>query len=523
MHKIESIPTTLTPYASSLTRDYLDGKEIGVTHDPVIDYSGIEKLAHSRSMSPEKRKILASRLHEQYEADGIDLDKSSMVYANIESLTNPKVFTFTTGQQLHIFLGPLFFIYKIKSLLRHVQNFNALNHGLKAVPIFWMASEDHDFEEINYVKLYGEVYRWEAKAGNAVGRMTCEGLLDVLNKLEERADKTEENSKFYGLFRKHYQPGTTLSAATRGLLHALFGDKGLLILNPDDKILKSEFKELAVSELVNRTLNTHYNLEKNKLKLAGYKPKVNALEINYFWFDNEQRAKLKTSERGFVETESGEILSLEHIENHIENLSPNVLARPLYQECILPNLLYLGGNAEIEYWLPIKSSFEALGLSFPALWLRDSVIYLSEKNVKLLQENNLSPGHLFQSESELATHYFNQENETETEMDSKLMRLAESLDAFGSDDFIKKLNSGKVFKEINEMKKAVKRLESIIEDEKIEFKKQDPNFKRLLKLKEQNFDSKPEREFYFISNYSALNWNTTEESSFISTCQILKM
>ncbi len=516
MPEKDFIPITETPYASKLAKDYLLGNDIGINNPIIKNYDGLIEIAKAKSFNENKRKSLADALLNQYSKDEVELNLDSKVYQNIQFLKEPSTFTFTTGQQIHILLGPLFFIYKIQSLLRHVTNFNALSKGYKAVPVFWMATEDHDLEEINYVKLYGETFSWQAESGNTVGRISCKGLPELIDQIEARADKTVENKKYFSLFRKHYSNEKTLAAATRSLLNEIFGMDGLIIIDPDDKTLKRHFAEIAKREIEEKILFNSYNAQNNILKKKGYEPKVNAQEINYFWLENSRRVKLKIKDGIITKSDSDEQLTLDQIIQNIEKLSPNVITRAFYQETILPNLLYIGGNAEIEYWLPLQESFKKLNLQFPALIQRDSVLNISIKNLDTIEKAGFHWPQLFNSEKEIIKNYSTITSHESFSIDEKLETLLKYFQILQAEINKSKIKTGQVFKEINDIQKGIVRLSKLISDEKVKLQKNDPLLNRVLKIKEKLFDKRLERDDFVVGNFDVLDNKILNHSEFYS-------
>jgi bacillithiol biosynthesis cysteine-adding enzyme BshC len=514
----EYIPITETPYVSKLAKDYLLGKDIGINNPLVTDYEGILELAKVRNFSETSRNTLVKALLNQYDQDGIPLGKNSKVYQNIISFKESNTFSFTTGQQIHIFLGPLFFIYKIQSLLRHVKNFNALSNTIKAVPVFWMASEDHDLEEINFVKLYGEKYTWEAESGDAVGRIRCEGLPELIDRLENRADKTEENKKLYSLFRKYYTNDKALAAASRGLLNEIFGEEGLVIIDPDDKILKKSFSGIAKKEIEEKILFNSYNEQNRLLKRHGFEPRVKAQEINFFWLENSKRIKLKVKNEKIVKGDSEEELSIDQILTKIENLSPNVITRPLYQETILPNLLYLGGAAEVEYWLSLQDAFKMLGLKYPALIQRDSVMQLSIKNIDFIEKIGFDWKQLFKKESDLVDDYQKISNTNSFVLKEKVNIIQANVKHLGDQFTLNEIKSGLVFKELHELQKGITRLTKLLSEEELKRSMENPVLKKLFKLKERSFNTRQEREIYLVADPDKL---TLALSSYVKCSSFL--
>jgi bacillithiol biosynthesis cysteine-adding enzyme BshC len=493
-----SIPVIKTPYVSKLAKDYLSGNNLGGLNPGIPNLEQLQAKANERVFAQESRTVLVEALLNQYKNDGVSLSEDSEVLKNIQSLLLPNTFSVTTGQQIHIFLGPLFFVYKIQSLLALAKRFNSNTSSQTVVPVFWMASEDHDLAEINYVKLYGETYSWEPTAGNAVGRITCDGLPEIINRLEARADKNAENEALYALFRKHYVDGKKLSAATRSLLHELFEDQGLIIIDPDDSSLKKQFLPAIKQEIEDKILFNSGKEQTKILKQNGYEPRVNAQEINFFWLDDNQRVKLKVKNNQIFKDNTEVEISKEEIYATPEKISPNVLTRPLYQETILPNILYLGGSAEIEYWLPLQEAFKQLGLQYPLLMQRDSMLILSSKNLEAIEKNGFVWNELFQSEQEIAKVFFAKHEHESGKITSLIAGMQNHLDELKT-DLEKKETPGIVHREVNELQKGIAKLARIISEEELKVQKENVTVSKLLKLKVKFFDSKQERDEFVIS------------------------
>ncbi len=119
-----------------------------------------------KSFPDETRKILVDTLKKQYS----NLPLSSAVTNNIDALKDSKTFTVVTGHQLNVFTGPLYFIFKIVTVINTCRQLQKEYPGYKFVPVYWMASEDHDYEEIKSFRLYGKKYTWQTEQSGAVGR-----------------------------------------------------------------------------------------------------------------------------------------------------------------------------------------------------------------------------------------------------------------------------------------------------------------------------------------------------------------
>ncbi len=334
-----------------------------------------EKLSNSID-----RELLADIILEQYERINLAKDFPK-VYENVEILRDKSSFTVTTGHQLCLFTGPLFFIYKIVNTLRLAEELTE-ETGNPIVPIFWMATEDHDFEEVNHV-WYGDIkYTWEKDAGDAVGRMSTEGVSQVISNLQKATGDNRHVSDLLALFERCYRSGKSLAEATRELATELFGKYGLVVLDADDARLKSKMIEVFKSEMVER--ETPSLLESSsELLEKNYFSQVTPRDINLFYLRDGERYRLTELDGKIVTVDGPHIWNVQEViselEAHPERFSPNVILRPLYQEMILPNLCYIGGGGELAYWLQLKPLFDYWKVTFPILRLRNSVGFIRRR------------------------------------------------------------------------------------------------------------------------------------------------
>ena len=302
-----------------------------------------------------------------------------------------------------MFTGPLYFLYKIISTINLTKELKEKHPENDFVPIYWMATEDHDFEEINYFNFKGRKFRWNAASTGPVGRLSTEGLSDFFEiyKQELGAGKNAETIKT--LFEASYLKHSNLADATRFLANELFGELGLVILDGDNPNLKRTFIPYIKEELLSQT--SYKEVTKTTEKLKDYTIQVNPREINLFYVEDNLReriilenGKYKVNNTKIEYTET-EILTL--LDTNPEKFSPNVIMRPLYQEVILPNLCYIGGGGEIAYWLELKSFFDAVNVTFPMLLLRNSALLVTEKQTKKADKLGLSWANLFSKQEDL--------------------------------------------------------------------------------------------------------------------------
>jgi uncharacterized protein YllA (UPF0747 family) len=160
---------------------------------------------------------------------------------NIKLLNNLNTFTITTGHQLNLFTGPLYFLYKIVSTINLCKELKSEFPEHDFVPIYWMATEDHDFEEINYFNFKHKKISWNRESFGPVGRLSSDGLEAVFAVFESEIGLGKNAEGLKNLFKKAYLEHTNLADATRFLANELFSKEGLVIIDADKSDLKKSF------------------------------------------------------------------------------------------------------------------------------------------------------------------------------------------------------------------------------------------------------------------------------------------
>ena len=361
-----------------------------------------DQLAEKKATyAPEARKRLVRALRDQY---GLAPEPEPAIENNLLLLAEPTTFTVTTGHQLNLLTGPLYFIYKIASAIKLSRDLKAKYPQYDFVPVYWMATEDHDFAEINHLSLFGKTYAWDAaNTGGPVGRLPLDGLSEqLLSQLPPEVPAA---------FHKAYTESKTLAEATRKLADALFGEFGLVTLDADRPALKQALVPLLEKEIREQTSNAAVQATNARLTAAGYKPQVYSRPINLFFLTDEgKRERLEPDASGADCVEvtirntakchsQAELLALAR--QHPEQFSPNVVLRPVYQEMLLPNLAYIGGAAEVAYWFQLKDVFAAFGVPMPMVLPRNSAEYISRANAGKLKKLGLTTHEIFRPLPEL--------------------------------------------------------------------------------------------------------------------------
>ena len=364
---------------NQLALDYLNQND--KLSDLISDFPNLKNFKNQIERKS-KDSIDRNLLYDVLKSQNSNLILSELSLSNLEDIRDKKTFTISTGHQLCLFTGPLYFIYKIISAINLVKQLKANYDNYNFVPIFWLASEDHDFNEINSINLFNKKITWQKNQDGPVGRMKLEGLDDVLNQLEDLISKDEKSIELLDFFRKSYLENNNLADATRYLVNHIFGEYGILIIDGDDRRLKNKFIDV-IDEDINK--NSFYKIinSTNKKLLQEYHTQAHVRPINFFRLLNDKRDRITNN------------ISRDEIIKSPESFSPNVLLRPLYQEMILPNLAYIGGGSEIAYWLQTYDVFKTFSTSFPILLMRNSVLILNSKQSSKIESLNLTVNDFF--------------------------------------------------------------------------------------------------------------------------------
>ncbi len=397
------IPYKETGYFTKTACDYLSQtEEIRSFYGNFPDLKGFEKQIKLKqsSFGRHSRNILVEVLETQYQ----DLKISKSTGQNIQSLIEDNTFTITTGHQLNLFTGPLYFLYKIFSTINLCEKLKKELPKFNFVPIYWMATEDHDFEEINFFNFNQKKVTWKRNSKGAVGRLSTKGLSQIYDMFAVELGKSKNAEYLANLFNESYLQYDNLTEATRYLANELFNEYGLVIIDGDDKRLKEQFIPYIENELTAQTCFNNVSSTINELS-KNYEIQVNPREINLFYLTDQIRERIilkngiySTVDHQFSWTKEE---MLKHVQEKPERFSPNVVMRPLYEEIVLPNLCYIGGGGELAYWFELKSYFEVEKIPFPILLLRNSALIISKTQAKKLRKLNISMTEIFLKQHDL--------------------------------------------------------------------------------------------------------------------------
>ncbi|MCE9540305.1 MAG: bacillithiol biosynthesis cysteine-adding enzyme BshC [Bacteroidetes bacterium] len=499
------MPLVETGQFSKLFLDYISGDTTlrkFYAYEPKIE--GFRQVIDDKSTENINRTLLVTVLREQYSTiEACDLQKT-----NIELLLSKNTFTVCTGHQLCLFTGPLYFIYKIISTINLAETLKKNYPENNFVPVYWMASEDHDFAEIQSINLFGKKISWNADAKGAVGKLKTDSLNVVIEELKQILGESENSKELVQLFTDAYLKNSNLSDATRYLVHQLFLHYGLVILDGSDSRFKNEFSEIIKDDLINNTNHKLVNETIFELEKAGFKAQVNPREINCFYMIDNLRERIEHTHNTSLEEGRRDVFNvvntsitftkdelLKVLADHPERFSPNVVLRPVYQQMILPNLAYIGGPGELAYWLEYKRMFDHHKINFPALIPRNFALLTDEKTNQQIQKLGFTINELFKDIDVLIKEFVNKNANSELSLKEQELKISTifaeiSQKAMAVDVTLK----GSVEAELQKALNALKNIESkLMRSEK---QKQETNLNQIKKIKDKFFPEGALQERY---------------------------
>ena len=263
-----------------LVQDYIENKEtISSLFDTPPSKNGFKKLLSTNPYSNFDRELLS----------GILLDQSKLVsnttqetLNNISLLNQKKTYTVTTGHQLCLFTGPMYFINKILTTINLSDELNKEFPEHHFVPIYWMASEDHDFDEVNHFNAFEQKIEWNDTQTGAVGNFDTKELKNILPFIKELFGNSDSANELILIFENAYLKNNTLAQATRFLVNTLFGKYGLIIADGNDSLFKNQFKNQFKKDIFENTAFKEVKNSIAKINSLGYSSQVNPREINCF-------------------------------------------------------------------------------------------------------------------------------------------------------------------------------------------------------------------------------------------------
>jgi bacillithiol synthase len=392
-----------TGFFSKIITDYLQKKKDIIPfykHDTTLD--GIKAAIEERKKFAHHRSILVTELEKQYAG----LPTTGPVQQNIRLLADENTFTITTAHQPVIFTGTLYFIYKILHVIKLAAWCKEQLPQYNFVPVFYMGSEDADLDELGSIWLNNEKIVWDTPQTGAVGRMKTNGLEKIIMRIEGELSVQPYGKELVQLLKDCYLDSPDIQSATFKLIDALFARYGLVVLIPDNPALKKLMLPVFEDDLFNQTSSSIAEKTIEQLS-AHYKVQANPRAINLFYLKDDIRERIEQDGPAWKVVGKDIRFTKEQLQQelseHPERFSPNVILRGLFQETILPNILFVGGGGELAYWLELKNIFEHYQVPYPMLVLRNSFLIAEKRWKEKITRLGFCVVDFFKPEQELLT------------------------------------------------------------------------------------------------------------------------
>jgi bacillithiol biosynthesis cysteine-adding enzyme BshC len=426
------LPYRQTMAFSKIAMDYIDqAAELKPFFSHAPSLQGIQKAIAARKDFPTNRELLVQTLQKQYEG----IATSEKQANNITALLDSNTFTITTAHQNNIFSGPLYFIYKIIHAIKLADQLKTAMPDQNFVPVFYIGSEDADLDELNHIWLNGQKLVWTTNQTGAVGRMIIDkALVKLIDQMEGQLAVLPAGNEIVSLLKKSYKEGATIQDATFHFVNDLFAEYGLIVLLPDNAVLKNQLNAIFEDDLLHQTASGIVEKSATALQAAGYKVQANPREINLFYLlgDKRERIEMKGQQYQVLNTAihfTKEELLIE-LKEHPERFSPNVILRGLYQETILPNIAFIGGGGETAYWLQLKELFKNYKVPFPVLVLRNSFLVIEKKWQLAIDKLGFTSDDFFLPEQELMNKLVVKESKNATKLNGSLTAMEKLYESF---------------------------------------------------------------------------------------------
>jgi len=389
------LPYSQTGAFAPLVIDYLERGLLRECCEYEPDLNSVKAAIAARSAFPTDRKLLVSVMKDYY----VNHQPYEKVRSNLDLLLSENTFTVCAAHQPHLFTGPVYFIYKIIHAIKLAAELNQKFPDSRFVPVYFMGSEDADLEELGTVKSNGRVFKWKTTQKGSIGRMRVDGALrSMLEEFMACFPDAPGADAVISSLKKYFAEGHTVEQASFALVNELFGKYGLLIFLPDRKEFKRAFLPVIKEELEHAIAPKSL---KDPMKELSRRYKIPAVvkDTNLFYLTDTERDRIDRADDGFILNKSGRRFSMQEMlqlaESHPECFSPNVILRPVFQEILLPNVAFIGGGAEVSYWLELRELFRMLRVPYPIVLLRNSFLMLHPGQYPLMESLGLTPLQLF--------------------------------------------------------------------------------------------------------------------------------
>ena len=418
------------PHAPKLFRDYIENfSKVESFFDHQPEFKAAVRFAKTLKFPPERRRQVAAILRDQNQLFGSNPETERNLTLLAEGAA-----AVVSGQQVGLFGGPAYSFYKALTAVQAAKEL--VRAGIPAVPVFWMATEDHDVDEVRSVTWFHEGELQAFSLPRSTGEAVPVGRIQLGPEVEELVRRVQPllGETFGNLLHEAYTPVATYSSAFAALFARIFSDHGMILLDPLDERLHQLAAPLLHDALTQRDELNELLLRRGKdLDHAGYEPQVKVTSRSTLLFS------LEGGKRQVITATNGEFSSgnrsmprsswLQQIEAAPEKFSPNALFRPVVQDYLLPTVAYFGGPAEVAYFAQSQVLYQKLLGRMPVLFPRADFTLVDPKGVRLLKKYRLDVEDIWSGSQTLRNRMYNSAvpKKLAGEFDDNIRRIEKSV------------------------------------------------------------------------------------------------
>lgn len=413
----------------------------------LVDKNYVETFQQLKATVRPHRNDVANIISDQY----LGYQPCKLTERNISSLNDENTFAVVTGQQVSLFGGPLYTFYKIISTIKLTKLLNERYSEYNFIPIFWMEADDHDFKEIQSVKIidqynklktitYDDGIEEEINRGS-VGKLKLNSNINqTLDELDESLRDNEFKDEILNLINSCYCEGVTIKSAFKKLIFNFFDEYGLVIFNPQDKRVKDILLPIFEKEIDNFAIHSNDNVLRSAELDENYHAQVKVNPINLFYTDESGRHLVEPVEGEFRFRGKRKRISEDEIKKLLyydpSAFSPGVLLRPICQDFLLPTAVYVGGPAEVSYFAQVIPNYSFFNLVPPIVFPRASITILEKHIASSMKKYDLLFNEFFFDENDLVNKILNKVSDMNLEdifsnskesINETLLKLRDSL------------------------------------------------------------------------------------------------
>lgn len=448
-----TLPFSAIPHTSNLFDDYCSGlpnaKQFYIGHfSDLMAYETHLQILETRSYNREHLCSVLERQNQKFLS-------GQKTFSNISLLRDPRTFAVVTGQQVGIFTGPLYTLYKALTAVHLTSWLKAQFPAYQFVPMFWLEGEDHDIEEVSVVGIvnkdndfvrlrYGKPLEEGEKNYQSVGSKSFDdSIKNVIASMIDSSAETDFTSKVMNTFSAAYCEGVSFTHAFACLMNSLFPQHGIIIIDPSDHEIKKNLSQVFLHELETFPSSGEEIIQRSAELEDLYHAQVKPRAINLFYFNKGGRYAVEPGENDFwlrgtrQRFQRDELRSL--AQTSPELFSPNVLLRPIVQDYLLPTIAYVAGPAEVSYFAQLQPVYDHFKVPMPIVFPRASITLIEPKIQKLFDKFNIEFTSMFLTPDEIYKIITKNDSEEGTveletfanELDqwqSRLKTLAEKID-----------------------------------------------------------------------------------------------